>query len=215
MIGRRKMSVLGRLASSLGRRDDVPNQELARELAETEDQAGIREVVDGLRSGDRNIQSDCIKVLYEIGYIAPELIAEYADVFLSLLRSRNNRLVWGGMIALSTIAELRAEKLYAHRSEIIQAIEKGSVITVDRGIETLAKVASVREEYRRELFPYLLEHLAKCRPKDVPQRAEKVLVAVDGENKGVFIEVVKKRMGDMRPSQERRLRRVLREAEGR
>ncbi len=86
---------------------------------------------------------------------------------------------------------------------------------MDRGIETLAKVASVREEYRRELCPYLPGHLAKCRPKDVPQRAEKVLVAVDGENKEAFIEVVEKRMGDMKPSQERRLRRVLREAEGR
>jgi hypothetical protein len=87
------MSVISRLASALGRRDDVPNQELARELAETKVVEDIRELVVNLQNRDRKIQSDCIKVLYEIGYIASELIAEYAEDFLALLRNRNNRLV--------------------------------------------------------------------------------------------------------------------------
>ena len=203
------MSVLDRLASAQGRRDDVPNQELARELAETRDEAAIRELVAHLQDRDRHIQSDCIKTLYEIGYLAPELIAPYAEEFLVLLRSRNNRMVWGGMIALATIAALRAPFLFDHRQEMQRAIEKGSVITVDRGIRALATVAAQDDAYRRELFPYLLEHLRACRPKDLPGRAEAVLAAVDGAHRDAFIAVLEQRVPDMRPTQAKRLHKAI------
>ena len=78
------MSVINRLATTLGRRDDVPNRELARELAETKAVEDIRELVANLQNRDRKIQSDCIKVLYEVGYIAPELIAEYGDKVIKI-----------------------------------------------------------------------------------------------------------------------------------
>lgn len=70
------MSVLQELSSSLGRRDQVPNQELAKVLAEHEDRAGIQEIAEGLWHEEKNVRSDCIKVLYEIGYLRhdrPEL----------------------------------------------------------------------------------------------------------------------------------------------
>ncbi len=207
------MSVINRLATSLGRRDDVANQELAKELAEAKAADDIRELVANLHNRDRKIQSDCIKVLYEIGYIAPELIAKYVQEFLELLKSKNNRMVWGGMSALATIAELQADILYEHREEIKAAIEQGSVITVDRGIKTLSTVAGQRDAYREELLLYLLEHLKTCRPKDVPQRAEAILKAVDGESKEQFIEAIQTRMAEMRPSQEKRLRKVIAAAE--
>ena len=209
------MSVINRLATTLGRRDDVPNRELARELAETKAVEDIRELVANLQNRDRKIQSDCIKVLYEVGYIAPELIAEYAEDFLALLRSRNNRLVWGGMSALATIAKLSASTLFEHWEEIREAIEKGSVITVDRGIKALSIVAAQRAEYGAVIFPYLLTHLRRCRPKDVARDAEAILVAVNSGNKKEFAEVINARMGDMRPAQVKRLKKVLAVAEKR
>ena len=60
------MSLLNRLASSLGRRDEIPNQELARDLAAKKDSKGIHEIAENLWSKDRHIQAYCIKVLYEI-----------------------------------------------------------------------------------------------------------------------------------------------------
>ena len=203
------MSVLDRLASAQGRRDDAPNQELARELANARDEAAIRELVAHLHDRDRNIQSDCIKTLYEIGYLAPELIAPYAEEFLGLLHRRNNRMVWGGMIALATIAALRAPFLFEHRQEIQDAIARGSVITVDRGIRALATVAGQDDAYRQELLPYLLEHLRTCRPKDVPARAEAVLAAVDTTHRDAFIAVLEQRLPDMRPTQAKRLQKVM------
>ena len=48
------MSVLNRLASSIGRRDEIPNQELARDLAARKDKAGIREIAENLWNKDKN-----------------------------------------------------------------------------------------------------------------------------------------------------------------
>ncbi len=208
------MSALNRIAHFQNRRDEVPNQELARELAEQQDREGIHEIAENLWNKDKNIQADCVKVLYEVGYLEPALIADYAEDFLKLLKSRNNRLVWGGMIALSTVAELRADFVYAHLDEILKAMHAGSVITVDNAVKTLALAAS-DETYRPSIFPHLLEHLRTCRPKDVPQHSEKSLPAVDASNRDEFIAVLEKRMEDLSGSQVTRVRKVIKAAEKR
>jgi hypothetical protein len=208
------MSVLNRIAYLQNRRNEVPNQELARELAEQKDRAGIREIAENLWNRDKNIQADCVKVLYEIGYLDPSLIADYAEDYLKLLRSRNNRLVWGGMIALSTVAELKADVIHAHLDDILKAMHAGSVITVDNAVKTLALAAS-NKAYRPAIFPHLLEHLRTCRPKDVPQHSEKSLPAVDASNKAVFIAVLEKRVEDLSAAQITRVRKVIKAAEKR
>lgn len=208
------MSVIEKLACSIDRRDEVPNQELARELAETGNRAGIQEVAQNLWNKDKAIQSDCIKVLYEIGYLEAELIAPYVADFLKLLKSRSNRLVWGGMIALSTIGAMAAEELFPHIAEIQKAMDGGSVITRDAGVLVLAGIASTNPRFNAEIFPYLLEHLRTCRPKDVPQHSEKILLALNSENKIAFIAMLEKRLGDLQGSQVKRVEKVIRQAIG-
>jgi hypothetical protein len=209
------MSALERLAHSKGRRDEVPNQELARDLAAKKDRAGIREIAANLSNPDKDIQADCVKVLYEVGYIAPALIGDYAEDFLKLLHSRNNRLVWGGMIALGTVASLKADLVFAHRAEIEKVMDEGSVITMDNGVLALARAAAKNEKYNKAIFPYLLNHLKTCRLKEVPQHAEKTLPAVNATNRSQFAAVVTKRMKDLSGSAVTRLTKVLREAEAR
>ena len=206
------MSILNRIAASQGRRDEAPNRELARELADRGDRDGIRELVANLDHPDQNVRSDCLKTLYEVGYLRPELVAGYTDDFLRLLHDRNNRMVWGAMLALSTIAPLRADELFRHRAEIQAAMAEGSVITVDNGIKTLATVAASNASYRDELSPFLLHHLETCRPKDVPQHAEAVLKAVDAAHADAFVAVLEKRTAVMSASQATRLRRVIKQA---
>jgi hypothetical protein len=191
------MSVLNRLAHSLGRRDEVPNQELARDLAAKNNKAGIKEIVENLANKDKNIQADCIKVLYEVGLIEPDLIADYAEDFVKLLRSKNNRLAWGGMTALAEVAKANPEAVFKNLDAIKKAKETGSVITVDNAISTLAHTAAASDRYRAVIFPYLLDHLSNCRPKEVPQHSEKTLPAVNASNKNEFIEVLEKRMEDL------------------
>jgi hypothetical protein len=207
------MPILEQIAYFQHRRDEVPNQELAHELAERRDHAGIREITENLANSNPQIQSDCLKVLYEIGYRAPELIAAYAPSFVALLSSRNNRLVWGSMIALSTIGAIAADTLFPQRALIQQTIERGSVITVDNGIKTLAQIAASNAAYGQAIFPHLVHHLETCRPKDVPQHAESILVAVNTGYQRAFIAAVEQRMAGMLASRTARLRKVIRVAE--
>jgi len=209
------MSVLNRLAHSMGRRDEAPNQELARDLAAKNDKAGIREIAENLWNKDKNIQADCIKVLYETGYIEPALVAPYAEDLVKLLRSRNNRLVWGGMIALGVVATSSADLLFKHLNEIKKAMDSGSVITKDNGVKVLADIAATKSEYNKAIFPYLLEHLKTCRPKEVAQHSEKTLPAVNPGNKMEFIKVLEKRMEDLAGAGLTRVKKVVKEAQTR
>jgi hypothetical protein len=205
------MSVLSRLACSLGRRDEVPNQELARDLAVRKDKAGIREIAENLWNKDKNIQADCIKVLYEIGSLEPKLIASYAEEFVKLLRSRNNRLAWGAMLALAQVAKVNPDVIFKHLDEVKKAKETGSVITVDNAVETLAWTASANDQYNKAIFPYLLRHLSSCRPKEVPQHAEKTFPAVNSANKADFTKVLEKRSEDLSGSGLARVKKVIKQ----
>jgi hypothetical protein len=207
---------LARIAHFQNRRDELPNQELARELASRKDSAGIREIAENLWNKDKGIQADCIKVLYEVGYLQPALIAGYVEDFVKLLQSRNNRLVWGGMIALGTVADLKADLIFAHLSEIQNAMNSGSVITVDNGVQVLALAASKGGKYNKAIFPYLMDHLMTCRPKDLAQHSEKSLPAVvDPSNKKEFIAVLEKRMEDLSGSALSRVKKVIKAASSR
>ena len=210
------MSALDRIAHFQNRRDEVLNQVLARDLASKKDRAGICEIAENLWNKDKGIQADCIKVLYEIGYIDPALIAYYVEDFINLLKSRNNRLVWGGMIALGTVAELKAEVIFAHLAEIEKVMDTGSVITVDNGVRTLALAASKGGKYNKAIFPYLLDHLKTCRPKDVPQHAEKTLPAVINlSGKKEFVAVLEKRLEDLSGPGLSRVKKVIKETTNR
>lgn len=206
------MSVLDRIACAQGRRDEAPNQELARDLAEQGDQEGIRELVANLHHADQDVRSDCIKTLYEVGYLKPALVADYAAEFLRLLRDRHNRMVWGAMLALATIAPLRADDLYEQRRRIQDAMAEGSVITVDNGVKVLAAVAAADNAYRAELLPNLFHHLQTCRPKDVPQHSEAIVPAVDAAHADAFVAVLERRLANMSASQAARVKRVTAKA---
>ena len=204
--------MLNRIAHFQNRRDEVPNQELARDLAAKKDKAGIREIAENLWNKDKNIQANCIKVLYEVGTIEPKLIASYADDFVKLLKSKNNRLVWGGMTALGEVAKANPDGVFKHLDEIKKAKETGSVITVDNAITTLAYTAAANEKYNKTIFPYLLKHLSTCRPKEVAQHSEKSLPAVNAKNKTEFVKVLEKRIEDLSGGALSRVKKVIKQA---
>ena len=204
------MSVPNRIAYFQNRRDELPNQELARELAATKNTDGIREIADNLWNKNRNVQSDCLKVLYETGYIDPDLIAGYVGDFLNLLNSKNNRMVWGGMIALATIAGRKPHEIWQRIDDVIEAVEHGSLITVVWGVKTLARVASTDTTYSQKIFPVLVNQLRSCIPRDVPTDAESMLCAVDAGNRQELLSVLESRRAEMKPSQLARLNKALR-----
>ncbi|MBS4196836.1 hypothetical protein [Lederbergia citri] len=200
------MTIIKKLATQLNRKDEEPNIELAHELVNTSNHDGIKEVIQNLSNKDKKIQQDCIKVAYEIGEIEPELISEYALIFIELLKSRNNRLVWGAMTAISTIAQVSSEIIMEHIETLFSAMKTGSVITIDKGVLTLAKLAAVNDQNNKRIFPFLLTHLETCRPKEIPQHSESTIFAVTDYNKEQFLAVLKKRENELTAPQ---LKRVL------
>ena len=207
------MAVLERIAFFQNRRDEIPNRELARDLAARKDRAGIREIAEHLWDKNANVATDCVKVLYEVGYIDPSLIADHVDDFARLLKSRNNRLMWGGMIALAESARTDPDAIYKHLAEIRKAMDAGSVITVDGAIKALGITAAANADYNAVIFPILLKHLQTCRPKDVAQHSEKSLPAVTSTNKTKFIAALEKRLEDLSGSASLRVKKVIKQAD--
>ncbi len=207
------MSVINQLASAQGRQDDTPNRELAKHLAEAQDREGIQVLVGNIANDDPAIQSDCIKTLYEVGYLEPALIADHWETFLGLLASKNNRMVWGGMIALSTIAHLRASDLFPHADELKKVVRSGSVITQDSGIKTLSVIAAQGDDTRAALLPFLFDTLKSCRAKDLPKHAAAVFGALDDHSRDRFIKLLEARLPDLSENQQKRLRKTVKKAQ--
>jgi len=204
------MSVIPILASSLNRRNDTPNQALADKIIRSKRTDWVKELVENLKNSDKNIQSDCMKVLYEIGERgAAELIAPYEEEFAQMLTSRNNRLVWGAMTALDTIADLNPGGIIRKLPQILEAIDEGSVITIDHGVSILAKLARI-EKYAKKVFPLLLKQLQRCPAKQLPMYAEKSIMTISAANKNQFITLLKDRFAELQhASQKKRIEKII------
>jgi hypothetical protein len=203
------MTVLDKLATALNRRDEVPNQLLAAEIVSTNDQPAVKELVDNLSNKNRAIQNDCIKVLYEIGARRPDLIAGYYREFGKLVDSRNNRLAWGAMTALDTIADHDPKAIYSLLGRIMEAADSGSVITRDHAVGILTKLGTLKA-YERNCLPLLLDQLRTCPTNQLAMYAEKSLAVATDRNKKELVKVLAGRLDDLeKDSQVKRLQKVL------
>lgn len=204
------MTAIDLLATSLNRSDDQPNQELARTIIQSGQHAWVKELTDNLNHRDKAIQSDCIKTLYEIGIQGgAHLIAPYANIFAQLLTSKNNRLVWGAMIALDTIAEVDPGTVFNLLPVLLPALENGSVITIDHGVAILASLSAC-EEFSSTAFPLLIEQLKRCPAKQFPMYAELSQKVISAQNRLDLISLIETRFQEMeRDTQRSRLNKVL------
>lgn len=208
------MTVLNKLASALNRRDEVPNQELAKEIVRTGDKRAVKELVENLAHRDKNIPSDCIKVLYEIGEREPALLAAYYHEFGKLLDSKNNRLVWGAMTALDTIAALEPKGVHSLLAKILEVADNsGSVIARDHAVGILVKLGSLKQ-YADECTPLLVEQLQTCPDNQLPMYAEMSLGLVNEKNRAALQKVMTRRLPELpKESQQKRVAKVLKRLE--
>jgi hypothetical protein len=190
------MSVIDKLASSLNRRDETPNQELAAAIAGGNDKKAVQELVDNLSHKNKEIQSDCIKVLYEIGTLKPALIANHVNSFIELLGNKNNRLQWGAMTALHAITNEKPDAVYNALPTIIAVADKGSVITNDHCVGILIKLAAIKK-YADDAFQLLLERLKISPTNQLPMYAENAVPVIDETNKAIFIKTLTARLGEI------------------
>ncbi len=205
------MSVLRQIAFYQNRRDEVPNQRLAHKLASANAKAGVREIAENLSNKNSSIRSDCLKVLYEVGYLKPKLIAPYVAEFLKLLDDKNNRMIWGAMIALESIADIKHEEIWSKIDKVVAAIDEGTLITQVWGIRTLARAASKKATRCKGILQNLQQYLRTCKARDVPTHLESMIPVIDGTTWPALQEVVEARRTEMTASHQSRLKKVLRQ----
>ncbi len=175
----------------------------------TYDRLAVRELVKNLTNNDKNIQSDCIKALYEIGESEPALIAPHYREFGKLLDSKNNRLVWGAMIALDSITTKEPKGIHSLLAKILNVADSGSVITRDHAVGILVKLWTLKQ-YAAECLPLLIEQLLTCPDNQFPMYAEMSLAVVTERNRKALQNVIKRRLeGLEKESQRKRIAKVL------
>ena len=203
------MSVIEKLATTLGRRDEVTNQELAQQIADDSDKKSVKELIELLGHKSKDLQHDSIKVLYEIAERKPALVGEYTQVFLDLLKHKNNRLQWGAMHAIDAITLEQPKLIYTALPEILAAADKGSVITRDHAVNILIKLGTLKA-YAEDVFPLLIEQLMASPPNQVPMYAERAMPIIHEKNKAVFADTLRSRLDDMeKESKRKRVEKVI------
>lgn len=203
------MSVIEKLATSLGRRDEVPNQELAKQIVGANDKKAVKEIVENLDNKNVAIKSDCIKVIYEIGALKPQLIADFDKEFVALLDDKNNRLKWGAMIALDMITFEKPVAIYNALAKILDTADKGTVITNDHCVGILIKLCAVKD-YADDAFSLLNERLLKSPTNQLPMYAEKAFPIINDKNKARFIVTLTSRLSEIEKDTKRiRVEKIL------
>ncbi|HXB40900.1 MAG TPA: hypothetical protein VNZ49_10190 [Bacteroidia bacterium] len=203
------MSVISQLATSLDIRNEEPNKVLAKKIVGKNDKAAVNELVKHLSSKDKNIQSDCIKVLYEIGEAKPELIADHDKIFLDLLDNKNNRLVWGAMTALDGIASVNPTGIHKNLAKILIIADKGSVITKDHGINILIKLGAIKK-YEDNMLTLLLDQFKDCPTNQLPKYAEDSFSIVTEKFKPKFIKTLQSRLSEIeKDTKKKRVEKII------
>lgn len=196
------MSILNLLASSLGRRDEVPNIELAGQIIAEQNSEAVQELVQNLSNKKKDIRHDCIKTLYEVGARQPDLIADYTNEFMSLLQSKDNRMQWGAMKALHSLVKEVPEQLFKALPALVEVADQGSVITRDHCVYILIDLC--RAGYAQDVFPLLVEQILKSPVNQLPTYAEGAAEAVPPEFQDNLLKALAVRLDDLDAGPKRR-----------
>lgn len=203
------MSIIAQLATSLGRKDEVPNQELAAQIVKTNNKKAVQELIENLSSKNKDIQHDCIKTLYETGNLKPSLIAPYFNDFIGLLSNKNKRLQWGAMTALQYITPENPGAAFQALPAMAAAAESGSVITRDQFVAILTQLCAANQ-YAADAFTLLNEQLRHCPANQLPMYAENALPIINERNKTAFVQTLTARLNDFeKESKRKRVEKVL------
>ena len=211
------MRAIALLASSLGRRDELPNIAIAEAIVKKDGVRAVSELVTVLEGKDKALRSDALKALYEVGYRKPDLIAAHLPVFVDLPGSKDNRMVCGAIppgrdrsCAVDAIAGVRPKEVIAALPKMMAAVDKGSVITRDHAVGAMVKLA-MDKKYAVKVMPLLHEQLRICPTNQLPMYAEWVATVTTVPHAKATGAILSRRLVDIaQPPKRKRIEKVLR-----
>ena len=202
-----------KLASTLGRRDEQPNMDLANALCANENADEVAAVCEILQNGNSAAKSDAIKVLYETGRMKPQLIKRHISVFLETMNVKDNRLVWGALTALAAVSKVAPQEVFDQLSSILKAADNGSVIAKDQAVEILIELKKL-DGFAAKMTPFLMDSLRSAAVNQLPMYAERISAVLNSEDRAIFCEILTSRLDEhMKQSKQKRLVKVIRTVE--
>jgi hypothetical protein len=205
------MTVVERLSSVRGERDNVADIALAEDIVRTKDTAAICELVEHLGAKNARLQGDCIKTLYEVGEREPKLIGKYTDEFALLLTSKNQRLVWGAVTALDACADANPEGVHAHLDAIVKVANGESVIARDHAVKILVKL--IAGKHAEECLPILLQIVKSAPVNQLPTYGEEAERVLKEESRTKLSKILRARLGELEGAKLKRTEKTIKKLE--
>lgn len=193
----RAMSIQNHLAYSLNRKDQKPNKELASHIATEDDESTVEALVAFINSNPiKRARMDAILTLAYIAEENPNLMVSCLGFFVDKLGDPVNRVAWGSMIALSHLATLRKQEIFDSLPNIIDAMDRGSVVARDHGFKIMVTLYA-DDRFREDVFLLILEQLAKAPSNQLGQYAERLMSVLERKHVNRLIEVLEERKEDV------------------
>ncbi len=186
------MNYIKEISFYMNDRSEDSNKKLASRIVDENLNDAVNEIATYLFDKNKTIASDCIAVLYHVGYEKPEMIYKLTEVFFNLLSNRNNRMVWGAMIALTTISTIAPKEIHSNIEKIYKAFNEGSLITQIWAYKSIVNISS-NPSYYDIYIDFLLDVLEKTRPVDFTKRATLVGEIVRDNNKKRYLTILEEK----------------------
>ncbi|MEQ9403227.1 MAG: hypothetical protein RIM99_06580 [Cyclobacteriaceae bacterium] len=191
------MDVSKRLSFSLDHRDQGPNKKLAKDIVDSQDKELLEELIQLLESRPAaGLQKDCAVTLAYVAEQSPRMLTPYTTQMINNMDASVNRVIWGSMMVLAHIAPLVSQELYSELPKIMDAMDKGTVVTRDYGFRILVELYQV-DEIKEDMLYIILEQLAKSPGNQLGQYAERFMPVVTVDHKPTFIKTLEERRGDL------------------
>ncbi len=192
-----KLAIEKRLASSLKRRDQQPNielaQELDKELSENPQSSPVTTLIEIAGTGKKAAQYDAIKTIYELGRINPSHITPFTEQIIALAQTNDSRVIWGVLQVLNILCDFEPVLLMSNLNLLLAATDRSSVIASDNMMAILAKL-NAHEDFSPTITPILLQRLAHSAPNQFPTYAELASVTVPDNNKDQLLKIIDQRL---------------------
>jgi len=204
------MDILAELSSNQGRRDQDPNQALAKKIAVEDDRAACAALIDIVQNGKRAARHDAIVVAYEVATAKPELMRDHAETFFALLSDSDNRMCWGAMDAILHLADLMPARVMADLDALCTAADTSSVIAKDRLMALLAKLNGY-PEFAPTVTPVILNRLRHAAVNQFPMYAELAAETQPANEMNSLVSIIETRRDTISyPAKKKRLDKLLR-----
>ena len=203
-------NLIDRFSSTQGRRDQGPNRSFAKELAISRDGTSVKKIADLLAAGQgRKLENDMLLCLASLSELAPDLLKPHAGLLIGFLNSKNNRAIWGAMIALSNIAPIIRPLLYKNLPLILDAMDKGTVVTRDHGFVILLHLYE-DINYQDDAFGLISEQLNSAPDNQLGQYAEKFIKIASTMHIATALEILENRSRELeKPSHKKRIASII------